>query len=195
MLASIFFIAGSINYQSIFFAIILAVSGYFFIDIYILLHKKNRDSEVCSDLLNITNSISLHLSANVSLKDSLKTQYQNCKNKDFKKAMIEFSTCYELSELNIDFAIQNLKKNFEIIELNMFCNALKEYHQSGNIIEILENLVESLNVKQIDKLKEVTRNKIVYITFGVILALTNIILLTFYPLFISVGEGFQNIFK
>ena len=195
MLASLFFLAGCINYNSIFYAIILALMGFFVIDIYILLHQKNRNSEVCNDLYNVTNSICLQLSAHVSLKDSLKTQYENCKNKDFRKAMIEFSTCYELSELNIDLAIHNLKQKFEILELDMFCNALSEYNRSGNVIEVLENLADALSTKQIDKLKEITRSKIVYITFGVIIALTNIILITFYPLFISVGKGFQNIFR
>lgn len=195
MLASLFFLAGCINYNSFFYAIILSCLGFLIIDFYILLHQKNRNSEVCNDLYNVTNSICLQLSAHVSLKDSLKTQYENCKNKDFKKAMIEFSTCYELSELNIDLAIHNLKQKFEILELDMFCNALSEYNRSGNVIEILENLADALSTKQIDKLKEITRNKIVYITFGVIIALTNIILITFYPLFISVGKGFQNIFR
>ena len=160
-----------------------------------MLNKKSRDSEICNDLLNVINSICLQVSAHVSLKDSLKKQYENCKNKDFKKAMIEFSTSYELSELNIDFAIHKLNNKFEILELDMFCNALSEYNKTGNIIEVLENLSESLGNKQIEKLKQITRNKVIYITAGVIIALTNIVLLTFYPLFVSVGQGFNNIFK
>lgn len=195
ILSILFFMAASINYKSTVMAILLALFGYFFIDVYILLHKRSRDSEICNDILSIANSICLQLSAHISLKDSLKMQYDNCKNKDLKKAMIEFSTCYELSELNIDLAIQNLNHKFEILELDMFCNALHEYHQSGNIIEILENLADGLSEKQMNQLKEITRTKIVYITLGVILALTNIILLIFYPLFISVGQGFQTIFK
>ena len=194
-LSVIFYISGVVNYNSVIYAIILAIFGYFLIDAYILLNKKTRDTEICNDLLEVIDSICLQLSSHVSLKDSLKKQYENCNNKDFKKAMIEFSTSYELSELNIDFAIQKLNNKFEILELDMFCNALSEYNKSGNIIEVLENLSESLNSKKIEKLKQITRNKIIYITFGVIIALTNIILLTFYPLFISVGNGFNNIFK
>ena len=190
-----FLIVGFINYGSVTYAILLGISAYFLIDIYISINKKSRDTEICNDLFNIINSVCLQLAAHVSLKDSLKRQYENCKNKDLKKAMIEFSTSYELSELNIDFAIQKLKNKFEIYELDMFCNALSEYNKSGNIIEILENLSETLGNKQIEKLKQITRNKVIYITFGVILALTNIILLTFYPLFVSVGQGFNNIFK
>lgn len=195
LLSILFFIIALINYNSLSYAGILAAVAYFVLDVYIFANKKNRDQEICNDLLNVINSICLQLAAHVSLKDSLKKQYENCENKDFKKAIIEFSTSYELSELNIDYAIHRLNSKFDILELDMFCNALSEYNKSGNIIEVLENLSESLAVKHIEKLKQGTRNKIIYITFGVILALTNIILLTFYPLFVSVGEGFNNIFK
>ena len=75
----------------------------------------------------------------------------------------------------------------------MFCNSLKEYNKVGNIIDVLENLSETLKVKYMDKIKADTRTKVLYITFGVILALGNIILITFYPLFISIGQGFNNI--
>ena len=195
LLAIVFFCIALINYKSLFYAIILSFVAYFILDAYIFINKKSRDQEICNDLLNIINSICLQLAAHVSLKDSLKKQYENCDNKDFKKAIIEFSTTYELSELDIDYAIQRLNSRFDILELDMFCNALSEYNKSGNIIEILENLSENLGYKHIEKLKQGTRNKIIYITFGVILALTNIILLTFYPLFVSVGQGFNNIFK
>lgn len=195
LLLLLFFIVGLFNYNSITYAVILAGCAYFIIDLYIAFNRKSRDSEICNDLLDVINSICLQLSAHVSLKDSLKKQYENCKNIDFKKAMIEFSTSYELSELNIDYAIQKLNDKFSILEVDMFCNALSEYNKTGNIVEVLENLSDSLSNRQIEKMKQVTRNKVIYITFGVILALTNIILLTFYPLFISIGQGFNNVFK
>ena len=194
-LSLIFFIAGITNYNSSLVAILLASMGWFFIDIYIMVNKKSRDSEICNDLYNVTNSICLQLSSHVSLKDSIKYQFQNCKNKDFQKAMIEFSTCYELTELNIDKAIQTLNSRFDILEINMFCNALSEYNKTGDVIEILENLASSLGEKQIDVIKEQTRTKIIYVTIGVIIALINIILLIFYPLFISLGQGFDTLFK
>jgi len=190
-----FLCAGLINYNSKLISIIIALLGYFFIDFYIILNKKSRDNEICNDLLKVVNSISLQLSANVSLKNALKYQYENCINKDMKKAMIEFSTCYELSELNIDTAIKSLKNNFEILEIDMFCNALSEYNKTESIIEILDNLAKTLDDKKLEVIKENTRSRIIYITFGVIIALINIILLIFYPLFISIGDGFNNIFK
>ncbi len=194
-LTVLLFIAGVSNYHSLIIAIILGVVGFTFLDVYILINKKNRDSEICVDLLNVVDSISLQLSAEVSLKDSLKRQFENCRNKDFKKAILEFSMQYELSELNISEALNNLKNKFDILELNMFCNSLKEYNKIGNIIDILDNLSDTLKVKYIEKIKDTTRTKVLYITLGVIIALGNIIMLTFYPLFISIGQGFKSIFN
>jgi Flp pilus assembly protein TadB len=193
--ALLFFSTSLLNYSSTILPLIFLISGYFLIDIYILLNKKSRDNEICIDLLNVVDSICLQLSADVSLKDAFKKQYENCKNRDFKKALIIFSTKYELSELNIDLAIKELKNRFDILEIDMFCSALCQYNKTGNIIEILENLTEILKNKYIRKLKETTNSKIILVTFGVVIATSNIILMTFYPLFISIGQGFNVIFK
>lgn len=195
LLASIFFLSASFNYNSVLLSIILPIIGYFLIDMYIFINKKTRESAICEDLLNVTNSISLQLSANIPLKDSLKRQFEICKNKDFKKAMLEFSTNYELSELSIEKSLKILQDEFDITEINMFCNALSEYNKVGDITEVLENLTEILKTKYIEKLKETTKKKIVYITLGVIIALCNIVLIIFYPLFISIGQGFSTIFS
>lgn len=195
LLASIFFLSASFNYNSVLLSIIFPIIGYFLIDMYIFINKKTRESAICEDLLNVTNSISLQLSANIPLKDSLKRQFEICKNKDFKKAMLEFSTNYELSELSIEKSLKILQDKFDITEINMFCNALSEYNKVGDITEVLENLTEILKTKYIEKLKETTKKKIVYITLGVIIALCNIVLIIFYPLLISIGQGFSTIFS
>lgn len=195
VLALLFAMSAMMNYHSVFTAIAFFLLGYFIIDIYIFIRKKTRDSEICIDLMHVVDSICLQLSAHVPLKNSLKKQYENCKNKDFKKALLEFSTKYELSELNITSATKSLEERFDILEVTMFCKALATYNETTEIIEILENLSEMLKEKKIEKLKQNTVSKVVYITFGVIVALGNIILLTFYPLFLSIGQGFNHIFR
>lgn len=188
-------IAGFINYKSYASAVLLGTIGFLFLDIYIAVNKKSRDSEICSDLLTVTDSICLELSSYVPLSESLKNQFKNCKNKDFRKAIMMFATKYELSELNINEALDDLNSRFDILEVDMFCNTIRQYAKVGNIIELLENLSSVLKQKYMDKLRENTKVKVIYITFGVIIALTNIILITFYPLFISVGNNFNQIFK
>lgn len=194
-LALVFFIAGTINYNSNFVAILFCIAGYFLIDIYIYANKKSRDSEICTDLMHVTDSISLQLSAHVSLKNSLKRQYENCKNKDLKRALLELSTKYELSELNIIEATRTFEEKFDILEIAMFCKALATYNETTEIEDVLTNLSMMLKEKNIEKVKQNTMTKIIYITFGVIIALGNIILITFYPLLTNIGQGFNNIFK
>ena len=188
-------VAGIMNYNSYIIMIILGLIGFYFLDLYIMMNKKSRDNEICSDLLTVTNSITMQLSSFVSLKDSLKNQYENCNNKDFRKAIMMFATKYELSELNIDEALNDLNSRFDLLEVDMFCNTIKQYNKVGNIIELLQNLSSLLKEKYIHQLKAKTREKVIYITFGVILALSNIILIIFYPLFISIGNNFNQIFK
>ena len=194
-MALIFLMASIKNYDSITISIFLSLIGYFFVDFYIFLNKKSRDTEICNDLYNVVNSISLQLSSHMSLKDSFKYQFENCINKDFRRAMIDLSTTYELSELNINIATKGLREKFELVEIDMFCNALDEYNQTNSITEILDNLSAILGEKQIDAHKEETRTKVIYITVGVIIALSNMIMVVFYPLFVSLGQGFNNIFK
>ncbi|MBQ9314712.1 MAG: hypothetical protein IJ220_06975 [Clostridia bacterium] len=195
IMAIVFGVAGIFNYHSYVIMLLLGLIGFYFLDIYIQLNKKSRDSEICSDLLTVTNSITMQLSSYVPLKDSLKNQYENCNNQDFRKAIMMFATKYELSELNIDEALNDLNSRFDILEVDMFCNTIRQYNKVGNIIELLENLSYILKEKYMNKLKSKTREKVIYITCGVILALTNIILITFYPLFISIGNNFNQIFK
>ena len=186
---------GLVNYNSYIAALLLGLIGFTFLDLYIAVNKKFRDSEIYSDLLTVTDSLCLELSSYVPLKESLKNQFKNCKNKDFRKAIMMFATKYELSELNINEALNDLNSRFDILELDMFCNTISQYTKVGNIIELLENLSDVLKQKYLDKLREKTRTKVIYITFGVIIALTNIILITFFPLFISIGNNFNQIFK
>lgn len=187
--------AGLVNYNSFVAMIVLGFIGFTFLDLYIAVSRKIRDAEICEDLMNVTNSISLQLSSYVPLSESLKNQYQNCKNKDLKKAIMIFAAKYELTELNIEEALKDLNGRFDILEVDMFCNTIKQSLKVGNIIELLDNLSDVLKEKYMDKLKGKTRSKILYITFGVMLALMNIILITFYPLFVSIGNNFNQIFS
>lgn len=134
LLTLILAIAGLVNYESYLAMIVLGVIGYTFLDIYIYVHKKTRDSEICVDLLAITDSLTISLASYVPLEEALKNQYENCKNKDFKKAIMMFSTNFKLSELNVNKALDELRSKFDILEVDMFCNTIEQYNKLGNKI-------------------------------------------------------------
>ncbi len=195
LLALFFGVVAFINYNSVLLAVLFFVVGFLIIDVYVKLNKKNRDLEICNDLMNVTTSLMMQLSSFVPLKYALKNQYENCHNKDFRKAIMMFSTKYELSELNIEDAINDLNSRFDIVELDMFCNTIRQYNKVGNIINLLDNLSTVLKDKFMSNLKNKTREKIIYITLGVAISLGNMIMLIFYPLFISIGNNLNQIFR
>ena len=195
MLTILCFLSSKMNYDSILATTIFSFIGWFLLDGYLYLYQRSRDASVCAYLLNVVNSISLQLSANITLKDSLKKQFEICQNKDLKQAMLKFSTKYELSKLDLEDALKELKNSFQIVEMDMFCNTLSQYFKVTNMLEVLEHLSEALEEKQLRKIRDKTRSKILYITCGVVLALGNMILLTFYPLFVSLGNNFNTIFN
>ncbi len=193
--AGTFFVTSRVNFDSVLMTTFLTLLGYYFVDGYIYLNKKARDAAICTDLMQVSNSISLQLSANIMLKDSLKQQFEICQNPDFKRAMLKFSTKYELSELDIEESLKELESRFDIPEIELFCNSLRQYNHVENMIEVLDNLSEALKEKYLQKMRDDTRSKVLYITFGVFIALGNMILITFYPLFVSLGNGFSTIFN
>lgn len=189
-----FFIQTLINYNSIFFAIILSSISFFLPDILILMYKKNLHSQIQNDLLNIIDNIYLQLSSNISMDKILKTASQNSKNTVLKQAFISMSNVYEYTGYNIYLATNELKNKFDVMEIEMFCNCLIEQIILGENLSIIENLSNILRQKYLDKIKTNTKKKIVLITLGIGITLINISLLVFYPIFNSFSEGFKNIF-
>ncbi len=188
------FAAGIFNYTSFVMGLILGVFGFILIDIYIWLNKRLRDSQINNDLLDVVETLYLQMSAYVSLKEALRGLHEVCRNKDFKKALIRLSATYELSEMNIERAANQLKESFDLIEIDMFAAALKQQIIMGSSLEVLNNLSRILKENYLDKLNIKTKVKILYITLGVTLVLVNIMALTFYPIFINVGETMRDIF-
>ncbi len=189
------FAAGIFNYTSFVMGVILGASGFLLIDVYIWLNRKLRDSQINNDLLNVVEALYLQMSAYVSLKEALRGLHEVCRNKDLKKALIRLSATYELSEMNIERAANQLKESFDLLEIDMFAAALQQQIVMGSSLEVLNNLSRILKENYLDKLNIKTKVKIIYITLGVTLVLVNIMALTFYPIFINVGETMKEIFR
>lgn len=189
------FAAGLRNYQSIWAAAVIGLLGFFIIDIYIYLNKFIRNNAINNDLLNAVDGLRLQMSAHVSLRDALRGLHEVCRNRDLKKALITLAARYELTEYNIDEAVHEFKESFEILEADMFAAALKQQVESGASIEVLNNLSEILKEGYLDKLNLHTKVKILYIMFGVSVILFNLILLTFFPIFVDVSENMKEIFR
>lgn len=183
------------NYCDFNIAIINAIFGFFAIDGFIYFNKRIRDSQVCSDLLNVVDCIYLQLSAHVNLKNVLKGIGGVCRNKDLKNALNTLSTRYELFEYNIEDSVSEFQQKFDILEIDMFSNAIKQQSSNNSILEILNNLSNILKLRYLDKLNSDTKTKVILITLGVTIILFNIVVLITFPIFIDVSKNLHQIFK
>lgn len=174
--------------------IIISIISFFLIDILVFLNKKNVYSSIQKDLLNIVDSLYLQVASNIPVDKILKQIPYICNTKVLKNALISMSNVYEYTGFNIQTAVLELKNRFNIVEVDMFCNALVEQSLLGDNIALFENLSNILTQKNIDQIKIDTKKKIVFITMGIGVTLLNISLLVFYPIINSFSESFSNIF-
>lgn len=174
--------------------VIISTISFFLLDLLILLNKRNLYANIYKDLLNIVDSAYLQLASNITINKMLRDISSVCKTKVLKNAFVSMSNVYEYTGFNIQTAVLELKNRFDILEIDMFCNALVEQTLLGDNIALFENLSNVLNQKNIEQIKLNTKKKIILITIGIGVTLLNISLLVFYPIMNSFSSSFSNIF-
>jgi hypothetical protein len=189
------FALGLKNYDSVQAAFFLGLAGFFSINIYILFNGIIRNNAIIIDLLTVVDCLYLQMSAHVTLKDSLRGLNTVCKNPDLRKALVKLSAKYELTEYNIEEAADEFKESFNIVEIDMLSAAIKQQIKLGSSLDVLNNLSGILKDSYLNKLNLTTKIKILYITLGVVVILINLIALTFFPIFVGIGENMSQIFN
>ncbi len=194
LLLAIFLILSIINDLSYINILIVSIISFFLLDILIFLNKKSLYSNIQKDLSNIVDNVYLQLASNINMSKILRDISYVCKTKVFRDALVSMSNVYEYTGYNIQTAVLELKRKFDIVEVDMFCNALVEQTLLGDNIALFENLSNVLTQKNLEQIKLNTKKKIVFITMGITVTLLNISLLVFYPIMNSFSESFSNIF-
>ena len=189
-----FLIASIINGQSVLNTFVISTISFFLLDLLVSIQKKSLYSEISTDLANIVDTVYLQITSNINIREILKKLPEICKTKVLKNALISMSNVYEYTGFNMQTAVMELKKRFEITEVDMFCNALVEQTMLGDNVLLFENLSNSLSKKSLDRIKMNTKKKVVLITVGIAITLLNITLLVFYPIMNSFSQSFSNIF-
>ena len=191
----IFFLQLSIiNKVNVIAIIVVEIISFLIMDILVLLNKKSLYNSVQKDLQNVIDSLYLQITSNITMDKILRNIPYVCNNNIVKSAFISMSNVYEYTGFNIQLAVLELKKRFDIVEVNMFCNVLVEQTMLGENLYMLENLSNILAQKNIEMIKTSTRKKVMLITIGIAVSLINISLLVFYPIINTFSQGFNNIF-
>lgn len=189
-----FLIASVFNGQSIINIFVISTISFFLLDLLVSIQKKTLYSNITQDLANIVDTVYLQITSNINIREILKKLPELCNTKVFKNALVSMSNVYEYTGFNMQTAVLELKKRFEITEVDMFCNALVEQTMLGDNILLFENLSNLLSQKSLERIKINTKKKVVLITVGIAITLLNITILVFYPIMNSFSQSFSNIF-
>lgn len=195
VLSIVFFIVSIINKNNSLVSITILVIVYFMPNILIKIFKNNERILVIKNLRKIVNAIIISLSASLTLEDSIKSCVEIIDYIRLKKEFEIFIRNYRTYGYNMRKAINILKQKFNYYEVELFLSTLLNGESDGNLMESLEKYNMVLDMSYSKYLAKEKSNRLLYLTFGTILSLINIIIIVMYPMFIEVTENLKMIFS
>lgn len=128
---------------NIIFAIMFGILGFFIIDIINYFSNKDDINKIRMDLADVYDLINLQTIAGVNIGSALVEAYTVCKNKRLKKSLIKLAAKINLSK-NIDRALEDFNKEYNIPEIETFVSTIKECINSGLYEETIDDQSYSL---------------------------------------------------
>lgn len=195
ILSIMFFIISIINKNSILVSLIILIAMYFMPNLLIRIFKNNERILVIKSLRNIVNTMIISLSASLTLEDAIKSSLVAIDYKRLKKEFETFISNYRTYGYNMKRAINIFKEKFGYYEIDLFASTLLNSENDGNIMQSLEKYNMVLDISYSKYLAKENSKRLLYLTFGTVLSLVNIIIIVMYPMFIEVAENLQVIFS
>ena len=195
ILSSLVFLIAYINYNSLKVPCVLYFV-IFFIPNYLIYSYKNKEKYLLiNELKNITNNLILYLSSYTSLKDSLNLIKPTIKNKRLYLAYDMFLKEYNMNGYKLSLPSRNLESKFESYELSLFLTSIIQGDKEGNVLDAVLKYKETLEFNYFKYLKKKASTRLLYVTFGTILSLINIVLVVMYPILMQVMDSLQIVFS
>ena len=195
LLPLMIFIIAVFNYKSIKIPSILFLISFFTPNYLIYNHTKDEKNILINEIKNFTNSMVLSLSAHGTLEYALNIAKNTLTYPRFIQEVNKFIYEYKMYGYNLKKAAINLEKKFASYELTLFLGALIQGDSEGNLLEDLKKFSETLELNYFKYLKKKSAQRLMYVTLGTILSLTNIVLVVMYPIFKQVIDNLQIIFS
>ena len=195
ILSIVCFSISIINKNNIFISIIILCLVFLIPNILITIFKRSEKILIIKELRNITNAINISLSASLSLEEAIKSSISVITNKRLKDSYEEFVRSYRMTGFNIKKSINILKEKFKYYEMELFASTLINSEREGNVSEGLEKYNIILDISYSKYLAKENSKRLLYLTFGTVISLINIIVIVMYPMFIEVWTNLQTIFS
>lgn len=195
ILSIVFFSISIINNNNIFVSIIVSCLVFYIPNLLISMYKQNEKVLIIKELRNIVNAINISLSASLTLEDAIKSSVNVITYKRLRNAYEQFIINYKISSYNIRKSMNLLKEKFSYYEMELFVSTLINSEREGDIIQCLEKYNMILDISYSKYLAKENSKRLLYLTFGTIISLINIIIIVMYPLFVEMVANLQTIFS
>lgn len=184
-----------VNTSNFFVSLCLFIFIYFLPNILVELALKTESIKIINDISNTVQNIVLSLSANMSLYASLKNCIESIENKRFKLEYRRFVNNYKIYNFNITKAVAEFSEKFSFYEFNMFLSLLIQGEKEGNVLELLDNFINTLDFVRFKYLKFKASQRTILIILTTLISMINSFLIVLYPIFIQISNNFKDIFK
>lgn len=177
----VIFIAMVINGYNYIISAIMGIGTIIIVYFAKLIKMNSTKKQVLCDLLNVSEYLSVQLSSQISLENSLRGLAELCENKEFAELLNDIYLEYQLSKFIILDSKKALINKFNYQEIRIFVSALNQQIQGTSALESFDNLITLLREKYIEFMEDTTKSKIAIMTAGVFIVVINIAAIGIYP--------------
>lgn len=183
------FICFYINY-GILISIFVSIIGFFLLDIAIEFSNKQDNKKIVVDIVRVFDSIKIQIYSGSFISDALKESYLIARNKRFKRALRELNSQLTLTN-SLENSIEEFNTKFNCKYIDIFCLAIKQGNESGQLNDILDDVSASL--KEIDLIvqKEETERVKMKTSCIQLLVYLGILGVVIYGIFNEISKGIK----
>jgi len=194
ILSILLFIFSYLNYKNLKIPCVLFITIFFIPDYLIHSYIKKEKYILINEIKGIVNSLILCLSSHTTLEQALKQSCIGIKYIRLKHNYITFVKEYQMNGYKLQRPSKTLESKFKTYELTLFLGTLIQGEREGNLLESLEKYRDTLELNYFKYLKRKMAANLLYVAFGTILSLINIVAIVMYPILVQVLNNLQLIF-
>ena len=183
------------TYKSVIYGMLYGTIAFLIPKYYRNLLRSIEKRKTLTDLLSVTESLSVQLTSNMPLKLVLKNLADVCKYQKFKDAMIDLYLEYQLTGFSLNSSLKKLKEKFPYTEILMFASAIEQHARGSNSEDAYSNLIMILKDKNIEYIEKNTESKTTLMILGVVIILINLLVMGCYPIIVEVNQNLQTMLK
>lgn len=128
--------------------IVVAVIGWFFLDIFLRVTNKSSNDEMMPDIMEMSRSVLYAKRGGQYIADALKDAVIVVENKRLKTALMQLRNDMD-SGRSLDECLQEMEMSFSNGEISSFCTVIKSLQTTGQVDEALRTLENNIEREQI----------------------------------------------